>query len=278
MKEGVAFFDDHGRLLLSNRRFAEIYSLGGEDVAPGVPILDLIRREFAANGQPGCAAASPAKTRGAYANARVRIAELRNGRRVEIRERSVPDVGWVSTHRDVTAVDEHSAVAAERLSLQKLIDLVPDNLWIKDAESRFVIANDATARRMGYTSSADLIGKTDLELCPAETARKYLADERRIIATGEPLIDCEEYVIASERRKVLDLHDQGAAPRRRRRGRRAVRNFARHHRAQAGRAAARRSGEILEMIATSAPLDRCARPAGAAHRSTVDGVCRRASA
>ena len=87
-------------------------------------------------------------------------------------------------------------LGADLQSLQKLIQLVPDNLWLKDADSRFVIANDATARRMGYASSRDLIGKTDFELCPPETAKKYFADERRIVETGEPLIDCKEYVIA----------------------------------------------------------------------------------
>ena len=110
--------------------------------------------------------------------------------------------GCVSTHRDVTAVRQRETLAAERVSLQTLIDLVPDNLWLKDAQSRFVIANDATAHRMGYASPANLIDKTDLELCPPETAQKYFADERRIVETGEPLIDYEEYLIAPDGRKV----------------------------------------------------------------------------
>ena len=35
--------------------------------------------------------------------------------------------------------------ANERLSLQALIDWLPDNLWVKDVKSRFVIANKVTA-------------------------------------------------------------------------------------------------------------------------------------
>ena len=115
----------------------------------------------------------------------------------EVRDASAPNGGWISTHGDATANLVRRAVAAERRSTQKLIDLVPDNLWVKDSKSRFVIANDATARRMGYASSADVIGRTDLELCPPETAQKYFADERHIAETGEPLIDREEYVIGS---------------------------------------------------------------------------------
>ena len=48
-----------------------------------------------------------------------------NGRFVEVRLQPTPEGGWVATHSDVTA-------AAERISLQTLIDLVPDNLWVKD--------------------------------------------------------------------------------------------------------------------------------------------------
>ena len=79
--------------------------------------------------------------------------------------------GWVTTHRDVTSVHERATLTAERLSLQSLIDLVPDNLWLKDVESRFLIANDATARQIGLASSRDLIGKTDRELHPSEERR-----------------------------------------------------------------------------------------------------------
>ena len=86
--------------------------------------------------------------------------------------------------------------------MQRLIDMAPDNLWVKDAESRFVIANLATALRMGYATPQELIGKSDLELCPWETARKYLADERQVLTTGRPMIDSEEYVLSPDGGKL----------------------------------------------------------------------------
>ena len=85
-------------------------------------------------------------------------------------------------------------IADERLSLQALIDRLPDNLWVKDVKSRFVISNQATAARMGFVGPADLIGKTDLELLPPEIAQKFFADEQEIVRTGKPMIDMEEYV------------------------------------------------------------------------------------
>ena len=85
--------------------------------------------------------------------------------------------------------------ANERLSLQALIDWVPDNLWVKDAASRFLISNNATAIQIGLSGSEDLIGKTDLDVHPLEAARQYFADEQNIIQSGQPMIDKEEYVI-----------------------------------------------------------------------------------
>ncbi len=121
---------------------------------------------------------------------------------INVRHQPTPGGGFVSTHEDITRVGDSSAAANTRLSLQTLIDWVPDNLWVKDNESRFVIANKATALRMGFTKPEDLIGKTDLELCPPDLAQGYFADERRVIESGKPMVDKEEYAAGPLDRKT----------------------------------------------------------------------------
>ena len=155
----------------------------------------------------------------------------------------MPDEGWISTHEDVTIRPRtRRLLIEERVSLQSLIDTVPDNLWVKDAESRFVIANRATALRMGYSRSQDLVGKSDRELCPWETAQKFLADERRVIESGRPMIDSEEYVLDANGEKLWIATTQSAAAQRRGRRRRRHRRLARHHASPAGGGAARGPG------------------------------------
>ncbi len=39
------------------------------------------------------------------------------------------------------------------------------------------------------------MGKTDFELHPPELAKKFFADEQKVISSGEPLLDIEEYVV-----------------------------------------------------------------------------------
>jgi diguanylate cyclase (GGDEF)-like protein/PAS domain S-box-containing protein len=87
-----------------------------------------------------------------------------------------------------------AALERERILLREMIDLIPAQLYAKDAQSRFIACNVAVARGMG-TTTAELIGKTDFEFFPAEMARGFYDDEQAIIRTGEPLLDIEELAL-----------------------------------------------------------------------------------
>lgn len=85
-----------------------------------------------------------------------------------------------------------SALAHERNLLRTLIDHLPDQIFVKDKDSRFVLANKMCADVIGVASIDELIGKTDRDFYPAQSAEPFLADEREIVASGRPLIDREE--------------------------------------------------------------------------------------
>ena len=84
---------------------------------------------------------------------------------------------------------------AERALLRAMLDQVPDYLFVKDTSSRFVVANRAVAADLGRTPE-ELIGKTDFDLHPIEFARKFYADEQRVVSTGEPLLGFEESIMS----------------------------------------------------------------------------------
>ena len=192
---GVCLFDAQERLILSNRRFAEIYRLAPEQIHPGATLREIIDLRVAAG---TCATATAEDylalcvTNKAATQRVVWSTELPDGRTIQIRSQPRTGGGWIGTHEDIT---EHKAVHAavnERLSLQALIDRLPDNLWVKDVNSRFVIANQVTAERIGVAGTADLIGKTDFELLPVELAQKFYDDEQQIVRSGRPMVDMEE--------------------------------------------------------------------------------------
>ncbi len=99
-------------------------------------------------------------------------------------------------HRDLTMLLlERSHDSDERTWLRAMIDQVPDYLFVKDTECRFVVANRAVAADLGHGDTAALIGRTDLELHPAEIAHKFFDDDQRVLSTGRAQLDIEEYVI-----------------------------------------------------------------------------------
>jgi PAS domain S-box-containing protein len=83
------------------------------------------------------------------------------------------------------------ALAAERNLLRTVFDILPDFIYIKDEQSRFLACNQHCALRIGAASPADVIGKTDADYFPPELAARFRADELTVLA-GNPVIDREE--------------------------------------------------------------------------------------
>ena len=89
-----------------------------------------------------------------------------------------------------------SRLDEERNLLRTLIDTMPDHVYVKDRESRFVTANHATIAYFGIKSVTEIIDKTDFDLFPLETASIFFQEEIAIFETGKPLID-EEHVLTT---------------------------------------------------------------------------------
>ena len=81
----------------------------------------------------------------------------------------------------------------ERYLIETLMDSIPMNLYFKDLESRFVMANQATAEKMGFSSSNELRGKSDRDFFHEEHAQAAREMEREIMKTGEGVYDQIEH-------------------------------------------------------------------------------------
>lgn len=102
-------------------------------------------------------------------------------------------IGTTGYSHDITERKQmEESLQNERNILRTLIDTLPDKIYIKDTEGRFIICNQTTAVRMGASNPEDIIGKSDFELIPHELAEQFHADEQEIIQSGRPLINHEE--------------------------------------------------------------------------------------
>src|SRR5205823_4665447 len=85
--------------------------------------------------------------------------------------------------------------AAERNLLRSLIDNLPDFIYVKDVQGRFVIDNIAHRRLLGADSEEQVIGKTVASFFPPELATQFTYDDQAIIHLGKPLFNREEPVL-----------------------------------------------------------------------------------
>jgi two-component system, cell cycle sensor histidine kinase and response regulator CckA len=90
------------------------------------------------------------------------------------------------------------ALRQEHNLLRTLINRLPEDIYIKDRDGAFVLANTASCRRVGLASDAGLVGRTVHDFFPAEVAGRYTADDRQVLDTGEPVLDREEPFITPE--------------------------------------------------------------------------------
>jgi PAS domain S-box-containing protein len=79
-----------------------------------------------------------------------------------------------------------------------LLDSLPGYAFFKDAQGRYVRANQNFCRALGQTSDT-IVGKTDQDLFPPELAAKYRADDAKLLASREPLHVGEEQMLVGGR-------------------------------------------------------------------------------
>lgn len=83
-------------------------------------------------------------------------------------------------------------LAREHNMLRSLIETIPDHVYFKDRESRFILANRALARVFGLDIPNDLLGKTDFDFFTGEHAEQALADEKDLLEGRRTVISKEE--------------------------------------------------------------------------------------
>ena len=84
-------------------------------------------------------------------------------------------------------------VEEERFLLRQLIDHVPLQIYFKDLESKFTMANQRMAEWLGLTHGSQLTGKHDRDFFDLDHWKPAEDDEKRIMLSGEAILDQLEH-------------------------------------------------------------------------------------
>jgi len=73
-----------------------------------------------------------------------------------------------------------------------LMENIPDCIYFKDINSRFILISNSHAKLFNLNSPAQVFGKTDLDFFTEEHSRMAFEDEQTIIRTGKSAVNIEE--------------------------------------------------------------------------------------
>jgi PAS domain S-box-containing protein len=223
--QGLCFFDAKQRLIISNRRYAEIYGLAPELIRPGMTLAEINALRSSVGGIPDMSLDEYIAWIRAEASAQTptgTVVELKNGRIINVRHRSMPDGGWVATHEDITerriaeaalrqgeklralgqltggvAHDLNNLLMVAAVNLRKLLDQPGDPA---DARKRL----DAAMRAVG--AATDLLGRM---LCFARSQPPLLEPTDLNVWLG-PLRDMAARLLGCRYR--VELHADPTLP------------------------------------------------------------------
>ena len=198
LPERVYAKDMHGRFLMANDAVARDHGLERSEDIVGRTDFDLFPADVAQGHfdaeQAMLASGEPMIDVEEERFDRTGAPKLFLTSKSPMRDESGAIVGLVGVKRDITARKRiEQDLQAERTLFRSMIDQLPDYLFVKDLQGRFVVANRAVADDLGR-KSGDLIGKTDFDFHREEIATKFCRDDQRVMTTGEASIGVEEFV------------------------------------------------------------------------------------
>ncbi len=136
------------------------------------------------------------KADGSYAYVRERAVILRNNKGNPVRM-----IGALQDITESTLYEKR--LVEDRNMLRAIIDNIPDHIFVKDLGLRQIISNKALYTEVfNLSSEEEMVGKTMLDFFEPEVAAMYEKDDRRVIATGEAIMNRLEYTVNRQGEKI----------------------------------------------------------------------------
>jgi PAS domain S-box-containing protein len=195
--DSIYFKDRQCRLLRISRKMMQDLKLDDMSQAIGKTDVELFGEEF---GRKKLEGDEHLMAMGKPIVGLTESRQLENGQinwtsttKVPLRDESGEIVGLVGITREINELMKaQEERERERNLLRTLIDSLPDLIFFKDAEGRYMLNNRPHLRSLGMARQEDVLGKSTFDFNPRELAEQYHADEMGIVRTGTALLDREE--------------------------------------------------------------------------------------
>ena len=178
MTHGLCMFDGERRLIVCNKRYAEMYGIAPELTAPGTHYDDILAHRLTMGIYPKTGPEqyiADLTSTVTQRTPRTRLLELQDGRVFSIAYQPMPDGGWVAIHDDVTERREaERALAEQNRRFDAALSHMAQGLCMFDPEGRLIVCNRRYAE----------LYRLPPELTAPGTSIGTILDHRLTVGTG----------------------------------------------------------------------------------------------
>lgn len=199
--DGIVVLDAHGDIVDVNTRVCELLDIAKQDLlaknlfsmelltARSMPIVVSEFEQLLSEKRAACYTTEIQTTR-------KQVLEVEISSFFLVKADNEVD-NFVLIIRDITARNEAERTRAREHELfRTLLDNVPDSVYFKDAEHRFILVNKAKAEHARVRPD-QMVGKTDIDFLPAEVAARLREDDQRVLLSGVPIVNKIEQIVDS---------------------------------------------------------------------------------
>jgi PAS domain S-box-containing protein len=99
-------------------------------------------------------------------------------------------VGTFGISSDITElIETQHTLERERNTLRALLDSIPDSIYIRNHDGRYIVVNRALAALVGCDDPEQVTGKTPFDFFPEERARSFIEEDLKVMQDGKAVIN-----------------------------------------------------------------------------------------
>ncbi len=194
--DSIYFKDRQSRFLRISHAQARLFGLKSPEEALGKTDFDMFTEEHA---RPAFEDEQEVMRTGKPLVGKVERETLTDGRlrwalttKMPFRDKEGRIIGTFGISKDITEIKlMEEVLASERNLLRTVIDSLPDHIYVKDTNSRFILCNNAVARFFGLGSHDEIVGKSDFDFFPEGLTRQFQEEEQELLRGETPSVNRE---------------------------------------------------------------------------------------
>lgn len=110
--------------------------------------------------------------------------------KLPLRDRQGRIIGTFGVSSNITEmIRSQQALEKERNMLRTLLDSIPDSIYIRGCDRKYMVVNRALADLVGASDPAEVTGKTPYDYFPEEAAKRFIEEDAAVMDAGETVVN-----------------------------------------------------------------------------------------